>query len=287
LRRMGGDARGNVRYTAIGRIQDRVLIATYHHYTTGAPASKYLAVAQKVLNSDKVLSQQSANVPNAVDDASCLMQTDKKYMFIAFVSQTYPERTAFELLKQVRKDFMDKEEANAGTATENSMSKACKKFMQPAATKYDDVAAVNKVAAVQAQVDDVKMTMEDNVQQMLRQHEKLEDLEDKADTMRSEASKFKRGAGQLASKMWWQNMRLWCIIVIITVVVLMIIIFSVCEPCRPGGGGGGGKEAGKERRSTTGGSSEESALHTLAAKALEQPMKMLKKSLPAVRGFDA
>ena len=205
----------------------------------------------------------------------------------AFVSQTYPERTAFELLKQVRKDFMDKEEANAGTATENSMSKACKKFMQPAATKYDDVAAVNKVAAVQAQVDDVKMTMEDNVQQMLRQHEKLEDLEDKADTMRSEASKFKRGAGQLASKMWWQNMRLWCIIVIITVVVLMIIIFSVCEPCRPGGGGGGGKEAGKERRSTTGGSSEESALHTLAAKALEQPMKMLKKSLPAVRGFDA
>ncbi len=38
----GGDARGNVRYTAIGRISDRVLIATYHHYTTGAPASKVL-----------------------------------------------------------------------------------------------------------------------------------------------------------------------------------------------------------------------------------------------------
>ena len=111
-----------MRYTAIGRIQDRVLIATYHHYTTGAPASKvcppvclpsyhnvrrdraaprcltrliharvqYLAVAQKVLNSDKVLSQQSANVPNAVDDASCLMQTDKKYMFIGLTSPKLP-----------------------------------------------------------------------------------------------------------------------------------------------------------------------------------------------------
>merc|ERR1712216_987689 len=232
--RMRGDTtKGNVRYTAIGRIQDRVLIATYHHHTTGAPASKYLEVAQKVLNSDKVLSQQSANVPNAVDDASCLMQTDKKYMFIAFVSQTYPERTAFELLKQVRKDFMDKEEANAGTATENSLSKNCKAFMRPAAMKYDDVAAVNKVAAVQAQVDDVKMTMEDNVQQMLRQHEKLEDLEDKADTMRSEASKFKRGAGNLASKMWWQNVRLWCI-----VGVIVIIVFWVCGSTCTGGGGG-------------------------------------------------
>lgn len=265
-----------MRYTAIGRIQDRVLIATYHHYTTGAPASKYLAVAQKVLNSDKVLSQQSANVPNAVDDASCLMQTDKKYMFIAFVSKDYPERTAFELLKQIRKDFMEKEETNAATATENSMSKVCKKFMQPAATKYDDVTAVNKVAAVQAQVDDVKMTMEDNVQQMLRQHEKLEDLEDKADTMRSEASKFKRGAGQLASKMWWQNVRLWCIIVVVTIIILLIIIFSVCEPCRPGGGG-------SERRSMAPERDRDGALATMptvAVQALKQQMQSIQNALP-------
>lgn len=84
------------------------------------------------------------------------------------------------------------------------------------------------------QVDDVKMTMEENVNAMLKQHEKLEDLEDKADTMRSEASKFKKGAGQLASKMWWQNARLMCIIAIIAIIVLVIIIFSICEPCRPG-----------------------------------------------------
>lgn len=170
---------------------------------------------------------------------------------------------------------MENEEANAATATENSMSKACKKFMQPAAAKYDDVTAVNKVAAVQAQVDDVKMTMEDNVQQMLRQHEKLEDLEDKADTMRSEASKFKRGAGQLASKMWWQNMRLWCIIVVVTIIVLLIIIFSVCEPCRPGGGG-------SERRSIPAGRDDPATVKmaAVAARALKRQMPSFERSLP-------
>ena len=80
--------------------------------------------------------------------------------------------------------------------------------------------------------------MEDNVQQMLRQHEKLEDLEDKADTMRSEASKFKRGAGNLASKMWWQNVRLWCIVGLIAIIVIVIIVFSVCGSTCTGGGGG-------------------------------------------------
>ena len=128
---------------AIGRIDGRVLIATYHHHTSGAAASKvycvcmivhrdsrqhksvlsplyefvwrtaltrllavhfcgdlivlvqYLSVAQKVLASDKVLSQQSASVPNAVEDANCLMQTDKKYMYIGLLAMPPPHQPSF------------------------------------------------------------------------------------------------------------------------------------------------------------------------------------------------
>jgi hypothetical protein len=50
--------------------------------------------------------------------------------------------------------------------------------------------------------------------------------------MRSEASKFKKGAGQLASRMWWQNARMCAIISVVSIVILLIIIFSVCGPCR-------------------------------------------------------
>mmetsp|Transcript_23091 Transcript_23091/g.54740 ORF Transcript_23091/g.54740 Transcript_23091/m.54740 type:complete len:231 (+) Transcript_23091:44-736(+) len=228
---MGGE-KGNVRYTAIGRISDRVLVATYRHYSAGPTAEKYLAVSQKVLNSDKVLSQQSANVPNALEDSSCLMQADTKFMYIVFVEKSYPERTAFELLRQVRREFNEKHTEDSTGATENSLSKSVKKWMIAACTKYDDVTAVNKVSAVQAQVDDVKMTMEDNVQNMLRQHEKLEDLEDKADNMRQEANKFRKGATSLARKMWWQNCRLWAIICVVSIIFVMIIVFSVCPPCR-------------------------------------------------------
>lgn len=150
-----------------------------------------------MLNSDKVLSQQSANVPNAVEDSSCLMQADKNFMYIGeqfalaefgscfrnqevhlnqcsavFVAKDYPERTAFELVRQVRfvvlfpsarhqvaqppqvrKEFNDKEAAGAASATENSLSKSCKKWMSAACAKYDDVTSINKVAEVQAKVD--------------------------------------------------------------------------------------------------------------------------------------
>jgi hypothetical protein len=43
---------------------------------------KYLVVSKKVLNSDKVVSQRSASIPNAVEDNSCLVCADQAYMFI-------------------------------------------------------------------------------------------------------------------------------------------------------------------------------------------------------------
>jgi hypothetical protein len=64
---------------------------------------------------------------------------------------------AFDAVKrmhtpQIRKEFNDKEAANAASATENSLSKSCKKWMSAACTKYDDVSSINKVAEVQAKV---------------------------------------------------------------------------------------------------------------------------------------
>jgi len=109
-------------------------------------------------------------------------------MYIAFASKEYPERKAYEMLRQIRTEFTEKEAANAGSATENSLSKSCKKWLQAACAKYDNLNSVDKVSEIRAKVDDVKMTMENNVIDMLNQHGKLEDLEDKAEDMRSASS---------------------------------------------------------------------------------------------------
>ena len=46
---------------------------------------QYLLVSQKVLNSDKVVSQRSASIPNAVEDSSCLICVDHVYMFVGMI----------------------------------------------------------------------------------------------------------------------------------------------------------------------------------------------------------
>ena len=46
--------------------------------------------------------------------------------------------------------------------------------------RYDDITNVDKLTGVQTQVNQVKEVMQQNVDQMLQTHEKLEDLETKA-----------------------------------------------------------------------------------------------------------
>mmetsp|Transcript_45888 Transcript_45888/g.96111 ORF Transcript_45888/g.96111 Transcript_45888/m.96111 type:complete len:233 (-) Transcript_45888:27-725(-) len=232
---MSKDApKGNVRLCAIGRISDRAVIASYLHFTAGPEAKKYLDVAQKILKSDKVLSQKCANVPNAVEESSCLMQADANFMYVAFVHKSYPERTVFEFLGKVRKEFMAKEGAGAEQAPEGSLSKACKPWLLPLCAQYDDISAVNKVAEVQAKVNDVTSVMEDNVRAIIANQERVEDIEMKAEEMRDKAQVFKSGATQLASKMWWQNAKMWIIIGVVSFIFLLIVVLSLCPSCRGG-----------------------------------------------------
>ena len=166
--------------------------------TLTARIVQYLTIAQKILNSDKVLSQKCANVPNAVEDSSCLMQADSDYMYAGWSSAHLFPAAVFQRLtlpsctnsicaqnlpgedglrvpqqgeppraprapprprarlsrrrRQVRKEFLAKEGAGAAQATEGSLSKSCKGWMAGLSAQYDDVAAVNKVAEVQAKV---------------------------------------------------------------------------------------------------------------------------------------
>jgi hypothetical protein len=65
----------------------------------------------------------------------------------------------------------------ASTAKERSLDKQCSSFMQKICQKYDNVAEVDKLAAVARKVDTVKLVMQENVDQALRNCVQLESIE--------------------------------------------------------------------------------------------------------------
>ena len=72
---------------------------------------------------------------------------------------------------------MSKVGDKASTAKERSLDKQSSSFMQKICQKYDNVAEVDKLAAVARKVDTVKIVMQENVDAALQNCVKLESIE--------------------------------------------------------------------------------------------------------------
>ncbi|XP_067114074.1 vesicle-associated membrane protein 8 isoform X1 [Osmerus mordax] len=84
-----------------------------------------------------------------------------------------------------------------------------------------------KLDQVQGQVNEVKVILKDNINKVLERGEKLDDLIDKTDDLRSTADTFQRTSARVARKYWWKNTKIMIIIgVVVVIVVILIILFA-------------------------------------------------------------
>lgn len=90
----------------------------------------------------------------------------------------------------------------------------------------------DKIRRVQAQVDDVKEVMLDNLEKILMRGEKLEDIDRRTDDLRDQSMTFQRKAKQLKCALIQQNMKLTIVIVALVLfilIVLAIIIYLIVQ----------------------------------------------------------
>uniref|UniRef100_A0A8C7TNB1 V-SNARE coiled-coil homology domain-containing protein n=1 Tax=Oncorhynchus mykiss TaxID=8022 RepID=A0A8C7TNB1_ONCMY len=65
----------------------------------------------------------------------------------------------------------------------------------------------DKIRQVQSQVDEVIDVMQENISKVIDRGERLEDLQDKSESLSDNASAFSSRAKQLHRRMWWRDMK--------------------------------------------------------------------------------
>uniref|UniRef100_A0A8C5D2E6 V-SNARE coiled-coil homology domain-containing protein n=1 Tax=Gouania willdenowi TaxID=441366 RepID=A0A8C5D2E6_GOUWI len=77
---------------------------------------------------------------------------------------------------------------------------------------------------VQSQVDEVIDVMQENISKVIERGERLDDLQDKSESLSDNASAFSSRAKQLHRRMWWRDMKMKMIIALVVIALLLIII---------------------------------------------------------------
>ncbi|KAA8589857.1 hypothetical protein FQN60_013222, partial [Etheostoma spectabile] len=98
----------------------------------------------------------------------------------------------------------------------------------------------DKFKQVQSQVDEVIDVMQENISKVIERGERLDDLQDKSESLSDNASAFSSRAKQLHRRMWWRDTKMKMIIALVVVALLLIIIIPVIlryryPPLQPGG----------------------------------------------------
>jgi len=153
-----------------------------------------------------------------------LIADEQGIIYILISDIKYPQRTAHMCLEQLQRGFLEKVGDKATTAKDRSLDKTCNALLLKLCQKYDNLAEVDKLAAVSKKVDTVKLVMQENVDLALQNCVKLEHIEKAAEELQQQAGVFKRNANELKKKMWWKNMKMKLIIGAIVLVILGIII---------------------------------------------------------------
>jgi hypothetical protein len=235
----------NVRHCAVGRLSDKAVVANYVHCNHAGMPARFHAVVEKVLRSNRIMDHPRLTITDR-EVGTLHYLTDRLAIYIVITAPDYPQRVAFKLLDEFKSRFNAHFGDAIVEASEGGLTNKAKRTMADLCTSYDDVARVDKTAGVQAQVDEVKGLMHENISHLLSTHENLEVLEDKTESLRTEAQTFQRQATSLKRVMWWRNMKLSLIIVVIILCVLGYVlapyIHRAIQNGKAGSDSGGGAD---------------------------------------------
>ncbi|EMP34543.1 Vesicle-associated membrane protein 4 [Chelonia mydas] len=84
----------------------------------------------------------------------------------------------------------------------------------------------DKIRHVQNQVDEVIDVMQENITKVIERGERLDDLQDKSESLSDNATAFSNRSKQLRRQMWWRGCKMKALVALVAVILLLVIIRS-------------------------------------------------------------
>ena len=213
---------GNVHFMGVARIDrgEGVVIASHSH-----DAETDLDGVKQVLGQPNMQMSPGKHYSfSAAGSAWHMIADDLGIVYILICQLKYQQRCAYAALEELQSKFSEKFREKASTAKARSLDRAANPLLLACCTKYDNVAEVDRLAAVTKKVDTVKLVMQENVDMALQNCVKLESLERSAEELQQQAGVFRHNAKELKKKMWWKKIKMQLLIGFIILAALGALI---------------------------------------------------------------
>jgi len=195
-----------------------------------AQESNFKTEAQGILAKVKIMElqpddRQRLNTKNGV--WFCKVD-NRDIAYLTLCNINYPERHAFGMMDELQRELEERVPGDelSHKDTEN-INKDAKKFVAAVLRRYDNLQELDKLYEAQHNVDQIQVVMNQNLQQVMKNVQDVEEIRGKSENMKVLANQFQKDSTSLAKQMYWRNMRLKIIIGLIILAVILYIVVPI------------------------------------------------------------
>ena len=135
-----------------------------------------------------------------------------------------PDGSQRGVLGVLKKEILERFADVSLTAGPNGLSGKAGPILKSLCDEFNDLKSLDKIAGVQAKVDQVTGVMQSNISLALRNTDRIEDIDEKATTLADTAQKFKSGATALKNSERCKLIKCYAMVALVVIVILGIII---------------------------------------------------------------
>lgn len=212
-----------IKYLLLG---DASTLKIITEFQTGSTASK----TKKEIN--QIFSKICKSQNKKYDERNKITSKTQNYyftitkpdlVFLVLAEQSYPERLIFQLIEAINElqiPLMINDETN-------ELNPQGRQELKDLVDKYQDQRNFNKIAAIQNDVDNIKIDMKNNINKMVSSIADVKDLENKSDALKNLTEDYKKTSVEVRKVTWWQNFKMWIILGAVVLLLILIIIWVV------------------------------------------------------------
>ncbi|KAF8882121.1 VAMP/synaptobrevin-like protein [Infundibulicybe gibba] len=150
------------------------------------------------------------------------------FVYLVMADEAAGRRMPFTFLSDLQKKFISAPSSSSDDTPAHGLQGTFGPTIAALVHTYNTTPPPDELTRAQAELNQVKDIMVQNVEQILSRGERIELLVDKTDVMAGQATAFRRGARTVRRQMWWRNSKMLALCILVGLILLWILVAQFC-----------------------------------------------------------
>jgi hypothetical protein len=212
-----------IKYFLIGNLDTNKPITEYSTKAIDSTEKKNAGQIFKKLSKVQERKNEERNIISGNGNKYYFITYTPNILFLVYVDEEYPERLVFQMLDEVKNEGILSMINDSTRELDPNGRQKLKEVIE----KYQDKDNLDRIGAIQNDVNEVKVEVKKNIDKMVENVEDVQKLEEKSNLLKDASKDYEKNSEELKRITCWQNFKLWIILIIIVLLLVGFILYFI------------------------------------------------------------